>query len=433
MSAPRISAANFRTHAVVQDSATRKGKRRGRVKIDGGEAHDERRHLEVDKPLRILIVEDSPADAELCKRQLLRGGLKFVVERLQTRDAFEGALCELAPDVILSDFSMPTFSGMEALAIARKLCPDIPFIFVSGTIGEENAIKALKDGATDYVLKTNLVRLSIVVERALVEARRRRELRRAEAELRESERVKHAIFASSLDGIVIIDHAGIIVEFNPAAEATFGITREQALSRAMVDLIIPSGNSHGDVGAFANILANGDGDIIGKRIELIAVRAQGGEFPVELAVTSGGTESKPLFTVFIRDISARKQAEEKIKRLNRMYAVLSGINAAIFRLRDRQDLFQEVCRIATDDGQFRMVWLGILDNNATRVKPVACAGDVRDFLDLAQVSVMDDVSDGYSLPGRAVREKKPFISNDIRNDPQRLMKGECEERGINSP
>ena len=133
--------------------------------------------------IRVLLTEDVAADAELEVRELKRAGLRLTHRIVDTEESFTAALREFAPDVILSDFSMPGFDGMAALAIARELAPDTPFIFVSGTIGEEYAIRALKSGATDYVLKSNLVRLPAAVERAIAEARQRRERRRTEAEL----------------------------------------------------------------------------------------------------------------------------------------------------------------------------------------------------------------------------------------------------------
>jgi diguanylate cyclase (GGDEF)-like protein len=128
--------------------------------------------------IRVLLTEDVAADAELELRELKRAGLRVTHHIVETEEAFVRALREFAPDVILSDFSMPGFDGMAALALSRQLSPDTPFVFVSGTIGEEYAIRALKSGATDYVLKTNLVRLPAAVERALAEARERRELQR---------------------------------------------------------------------------------------------------------------------------------------------------------------------------------------------------------------------------------------------------------------
>ena len=104
-------------------------------------------------------------------RELKRAGLRVQHRVVETEESFTAALEEFSPDIILSDFSMPGFDGMAALAIARESAPDTPFIFVSGTIGEEYAIRALKSGATDYVLKSNLVRLPAAVERAIAEAR----------------------------------------------------------------------------------------------------------------------------------------------------------------------------------------------------------------------------------------------------------------------
>src|SRR5437667_334037 len=128
--------------------------------------------------LRLLLTEDNPADAELELRELKRAGLRIAHRIADTEQGFVSALREFSPDVILSDFSMPGFDGMAALALARDLAPDTPFVFVSGTLGEEYAIRALRNGATDYVLKTNLVRLPAAVERAFTESKERRERRR---------------------------------------------------------------------------------------------------------------------------------------------------------------------------------------------------------------------------------------------------------------
>jgi len=128
--------------------------------------------------IRVLLTEDVVADAELEVRELKRAGLRVTHRIAETEESFTAALRDFAPDIILSDFSMPSFDGMSALALARELRPETPFIFVSGTIGEEYAIRALKNGATDYVLKTNLVRLPAAVERALADARQRQRLAR---------------------------------------------------------------------------------------------------------------------------------------------------------------------------------------------------------------------------------------------------------------
>jgi diguanylate cyclase (GGDEF)-like protein len=137
--------------------------------------------------LQLVVVEDSVADAELVARHLAKAGLDVVMHRVQTEAEFIFALREKQPDLILSDFSLPQFNGLRALDVAIANAPDTPFIYVSGTIGEERAIDALRRGATDYVLKSNLSRLSSAVERALREAALKADQRKSEQQRREQE------------------------------------------------------------------------------------------------------------------------------------------------------------------------------------------------------------------------------------------------------
>src|SRR5580698_1441619 len=139
------------------------------------------------RPLHLLHVEDNTADAELAKDTLEMEGVACKVTRVETESTFLLALHAGGFDLILADYALPSFDGLSALRIARRQQPDLPFIFVSGTMGEEVAIEALKIGATDYVLKTRMSRLVPSVHRALREARERAELRRAEQALRRSE------------------------------------------------------------------------------------------------------------------------------------------------------------------------------------------------------------------------------------------------------
>jgi len=145
--------------------------------------------LESTNPLRILMVEDSTADAELAIWRLKQGGYVCAPRRVVTAADMRAALTAELPDIILSDFSLPQFDGIAALAIAREMAPDIPFIFLSGTIGEERAIEALRSGAIDYVLKTNPKRLVPAVKRALEDSALRRKSRLAEQRVARLSRV----------------------------------------------------------------------------------------------------------------------------------------------------------------------------------------------------------------------------------------------------
>ncbi len=142
-----------------------------------------------DSTLRIVAVEDVASEADLAAHYLKRAGLHCQMVRVETEPDLLRALRETQPDLVMSDFSLPQFDGMSALKITRQEYPDVPFIFVSGTIGEERAIEALRFGATDYILKTNLARLAPAVQRALEEADGRRAKLRAEQGLRDLVRI----------------------------------------------------------------------------------------------------------------------------------------------------------------------------------------------------------------------------------------------------
>jgi signal transduction histidine kinase len=147
----------------------------------------------VKKDLHILMLEDDAADAELTRFTLRKGGLHFSVVRVDSKEEFLNELEQRPPALILSDYSLPGFDGHEALTLARQKCPETPFIFVTGTMGEEVAIETLKNGATDYVLKTRLSRLIPAVHRALREAQERSQRRRAEEQLRQSHQQLRAL------------------------------------------------------------------------------------------------------------------------------------------------------------------------------------------------------------------------------------------------
>ena len=151
--------------------------------------------------MRILLVEDSPLEAELSTRAIQRAGIRSVFLRVQTEQALCAAVHEFGPDIILSDFSLPGFDGLSALKVAREIAPELPFVFVSGTIGEERAIEALQCGAMDYVLKSNLARLAPAVRRALDEARSRAERRRQDARIAHLTRVLRML--SGINGAVL--------------------------------------------------------------------------------------------------------------------------------------------------------------------------------------------------------------------------------------
>jgi DNA-binding NtrC family response regulator len=142
----------------------------------------------MDKQLKILILEDVAADAELMEHELRKGGIAFTSKRVETREDFMNELKNSPPELILADYKLPSFDGLAALVLVREQSPDMPFIFVSGTIGEDIAIETIKKGATDYVLKERLHRLVTVVLRAVCEAEINHKRKLAEEALKKNEK-----------------------------------------------------------------------------------------------------------------------------------------------------------------------------------------------------------------------------------------------------
>ncbi len=178
--------------------------------------------------IRILHVEDDPVDSELVLTKLVDAGLICRLTRIQTRDEFVSILKDGAlPDIILVDFRLPTFDGISAMQLAKKFCPHVPLIFVSGTIGEDAAIEALTQGGTDYVLKQNLSRLPMAVKRALKEARDHLEHMRAEESLR---KLSKAIEQSPVS-IIITDLKGVIEFVNHNFSEITGYSFDEAIGQ----------------------------------------------------------------------------------------------------------------------------------------------------------------------------------------------------------
>lgn len=403
--------------------------------------------------LRILIVEDVLADAGLCELELKRAEIRFTVQRVDTREAFQRALLEFRPDIILSDFSIsPGFDGLAALDLTREKSAEIPFVFVSGTIGEDRAVEAMKRGATDYVLKDRLQRLVPVITRALQEARERSARRRAEQRLG----VQHAVALVLAETVafeevpakllrVICDSMGFTIGAlwevdknanvlrcielwhvsSPALEQFAVKTREiivrpgagiagQAWKSGtpvwVPEATINLGSSRAPYAAHANLQEN-LAFPISVQGEIVGLMDYFGPEPRE-----PGSDLLEMFAAIgthIGQFLERRNQYQKIARLSRIHAVLSGINSAIVRVNDRQQLFKEACTIAVEHGKFGLAWIGLLDPVTLDVTPVAWAGIGTDDIKHSKTTARADVSLGQGLVGRAIRERKPAFSNDI--------------------
>ena len=183
----------------------------------------------MDKPIRVLIVDDSEDDGLLLLRQLKNGGYSPTYEQVDTAEAMNEALDRQTWDIILCDYSMPGFSATAAFDLYNEKGFDLPFIIVSGTIADETAVAAMRAGAHDYLMKDNLARLSPAVDRELREVKIRQERIEASDQLRKSEKKYRALFEDSRDAIYISATEGELIDFNQSTLNLFGYSREEMM------------------------------------------------------------------------------------------------------------------------------------------------------------------------------------------------------------
>lgn len=191
----------------------------------------------MNQQLRVLLVEDSQDDAELLLYELEHSGYNLVYERVDTEAAMNAALEQNSWDIVIADYTLPSFSAPAALTLLQSRDLDLPFIIVSGTIGEELAVNAMKAGAHDYLMKGNLARLAPAVERELREAIERRKRREAEQSVRQNEERFRALIENALDIITIVNNDGIISYESPSIEKVLGYKPEELMSKNIVDYI----------------------------------------------------------------------------------------------------------------------------------------------------------------------------------------------------
>lgn len=266
-------------------------------------------------PLRVLVVEDSEDDTLLLLHELRRGGYEPTHRRVDTEQAMKDALREREWDLVVSDHSMPNFSSSAALELLRSEgYVDLPFIIVSGQIGEDSAVLAMKSGAQDYLMKDNLRRLNSAIERELREAEVRRERRRAEEAQRRAEEKYRSIFENAVEGIFQSTADGTFLTANPALARMFGYGSPEELLRGVSSIgeqlyVSPERRAEFDrlvrrdgfVRGFEIQMYRADGSVMWASASARAVRDAYGEF--------AGFEGT------LEDITARKNAEKALREI----------------------------------------------------------------------------------------------------------------------
>jgi PAS domain S-box-containing protein len=325
-------------------------------------------------PLRLLILEDRPEDAELMLRELRRAGFVPDWRQVETEADYLAGL-DPTLDVILADYNLPQYDAVRALRRLQEWELDVPFIVVTGSISEEVAVECMKQGAADYLLKDRLARLASAVVQALEQRRLRREKREADELLK----LQSAVLDAAANAILITDRDGRIAWVNPAFTRLTGYSlteiwgqnprflksgrQDPPFYRRMWESVLSGQVWHGEV-----VNRRKDGSLYTEEMTVTPVRDHGGEISHFIAVK--------------QDITERKQATERLARLNRDLRTISLCNQALVRAREEEELLREICRIIVAVGGHRAAWVGLLEEGEDGdVRPVSVVGCEPDRVD----------------------------------------------------
>jgi diguanylate cyclase (GGDEF)-like protein/PAS domain S-box-containing protein len=309
-------------------------------------------------PLNLLSVDDCEIDVQLIVDTLRHGGYAPNYERVCTPEAMVAALERQTWDVVICDYSMPQFDGLAALAVVTGRKLDIPFILVSGAIGEETAVFAMKSGAHDYMMKQDLGRLVPVIRRELAEAEVRRARRLAEANLRSSEALLHSIVNTAADGIIVIDGTGMLEFVNAAIERMFGWKPPELIGRN-VDCLLPTRHRHAPRRMMSEKDPGNHAPIIDAGREMKAQRKDGSVFPIEFTFGEMWIEGRIKYAGIMRDVTERKCAEERIRHLAH-YDYLTGL--------PNRTLFSQLLEQALSESKFAQKQVAVLFIDLDRFK-----------------------------------------------------------------
>jgi diguanylate cyclase (GGDEF)-like protein/PAS domain S-box-containing protein len=253
--------------------------------------------------------------------------------------------------------------------------------------------------------------------------------RRTQERVRRNSQIFNAVQDSVKESLLVINKSGIVISSNPTAAQRLALSPDQLIGRSIFEVMPP------DIAAKWRAL----GEEVMRSGQSITFEdaLKGRDYFNYLYPVLDPRNQCEAIVIVETDITLQKEHEKRILRLNRVYAVLSGINTLIVRVRDRDELFREACRIAVEDGQFQMAWIGVVDRSAMKIVPVASAGadaGYASFLEQVRerLSLLDGAPAGYGPPAMAVREKQEVVVNDVEADPRIRHKNEHAGRGIRS-
>jgi PAS domain S-box-containing protein len=254
--------------------------------------------------VKILVIEDNPLDRKIIHAGLQHSNLNAIITFV---DSFEGYRQEMktgSPDIVISDYFMDGFNGMDVLEIHKKEAPDTPFIFITGQLQEETAIRCLEHGAQDYIMKDHLKRLPVSVKNALMLSKEQKAVRQKQKALEESEKRFRTLSEITFEGIAIHDN-GKLLDCNLSFCKMFGYNREELLGKNIIELLVHPDDRN-------KVIENGRNNYT-KPYESRGVKKGGTIFPIEQEAKEIENDGKRVRSVALRDISERKKTLEELK------------------------------------------------------------------------------------------------------------------------
>jgi diguanylate cyclase (GGDEF)-like protein/PAS domain S-box-containing protein len=390
--------------------------------------------------VRLLIVDSDPQASDQLAQALRAESLHIAAERADTPVGIEVAMRWFEPDVVLSKVNVPGLDGAQLRELVDKLAPELPFIFVLDRPQDEFPDQAARHGG-DWVLLAEQARLVELVRNAAAMSKSRRLVQRAERARRDSE-TRFELFMQNLPGAAYIrDIDGRFTYVNGVCAQLLGRSADQLIGQKLDQLFpseIAAGYLENDQRALRvrqqieaiEELHEPEGRRTFLSIKFPMVDGDGG------AATVGGISI---------DITARVCEERRLARLALLHAMLSSVNAALVRVKKRDELFQEACRAAVETGGFRMAWIGVADAAGAQVQPVASCGDELGYLDEVRRALavageerhltgwsMQSLSWDSGLAAETVRQGRVIVCEDIANDPRIVHRQAALDRGYRS-
>lgn len=379
--------------------------------------------------LQILLVEDNEHISEQIRNALTIQGLNSLVSRVSSQEAFLKAMREQTWDLILAECQIPGFEGMDAIHLARHHNPKIPIILVGEDDAPSFTEEAIKQGAAGFVLRSRLAGLGPAILHAIDRFDRFQTPSAGED--------RHGSISSFRDFVENVsdwlweeDANAVLTYSNRHVKELLGYEPQMVLGKSRFHFMpleeadkaknhYPPCNSVSPAcWSSESIMQRQDGQLVVVETRAIPIQDRNGAHAGYRGIS--------------RDITMRKHGEIRITHLNRIYAMLSEINKASVLIRERRELFKEMCRIAVHHGQFRMAWIGLIDFHACKVHPAAWFGHEDGYLAQLQMTLSRNMEEG-GLSGPAIRSGKGYVCNDIEHDERMLLcKDEALKRGYRS-